>query len=166
MSRKVATRTGRLTATAAFNATSQRRMAVLDTIKLVITNWPTNADGTAQVEHFELTNNPENPDDGMREVAFSGELYIEDEDFAETFTEFVLRDRPSIRSGPWAEKLLFMWEEPGYPEARERIRTWYSPVLDVPATIEGGAVVQVPLFVNQGDMIRVDTGSGQYVSRV
>ncbi len=35
-----------------------------------------------------------------------------------------------------------------------------------PATIEGGAVVQVPLFVNQGDMIRVDTGSGQYVSRV
>jgi len=34
-----------------------------------------------------------------------------------------------------------------------------------PSTIEGGAVVQVPLFVNQGDMIRVDTSSGNYVSR-
>ena len=35
-----------------------------------------------------------------------------------------------------------------------------------PATIEGGAVVQVPLFVSQGDMIRVDTASGAYVTRV
>jgi len=35
-----------------------------------------------------------------------------------------------------------------------------------PATIEGGAVVQVPLFVSQGDVIRVETESGQYVTRV
>ena len=35
-----------------------------------------------------------------------------------------------------------------------------------PATIEGGAVVEVPLFVKQGDCIRVDTRSGEYVSRV
>lgn len=35
-----------------------------------------------------------------------------------------------------------------------------------PATVEGGAVVQVPLFVNQGDVIRVDTESEEYVSRV
>ncbi|HUS81548.1 MAG TPA: elongation factor P [Armatimonadota bacterium] len=35
-----------------------------------------------------------------------------------------------------------------------------------PATIEGGAVVQVPLFVSQGDVIRVETASGQYVTRV
>ncbi len=35
-----------------------------------------------------------------------------------------------------------------------------------PATIEGGAVVQVPLFVQTGDVIRVDTQSGEYVSRV
>ena len=34
-----------------------------------------------------------------------------------------------------------------------------------PATLETGAVVQVPLFVNQGDMIRVDTRSGEYMSR-
>lgn len=34
-----------------------------------------------------------------------------------------------------------------------------------PATLSTGAVVRVPLFVNQGDVIRVDTRSGEYVSR-
>ena len=58
------------------NATSQRRMAVLDPIRLVLTNWPEGA-----VEHFSLTNNPESPDDGTRDVAFTGELWIEREDF-------------------------------------------------------------------------------------
>jgi elongation factor P len=35
-----------------------------------------------------------------------------------------------------------------------------------PATIETGAVVQVPLFLKEGDRIRVDTRSGEYVERV
>lgn len=35
-----------------------------------------------------------------------------------------------------------------------------------PATLETGAVVKVPLFVNEGEVIRVDTRSGEYVSRV
>lgn len=35
-----------------------------------------------------------------------------------------------------------------------------------PATLEGGHVVTVPLFVNQEDVIRVDTRSGEYVTRV
>lgn len=35
-----------------------------------------------------------------------------------------------------------------------------------PATTETGLVVQVPLFVNEGERIRVDTASGQYVERV
>jgi elongation factor P len=35
-----------------------------------------------------------------------------------------------------------------------------------PATLESGATVQVPLFVNQGDRIRVDTRTGSYVERV
>jgi elongation factor P len=34
-----------------------------------------------------------------------------------------------------------------------------------PATLESGVVVQVPLFVEEGDTIRVDTRSGEYVSR-
>ena len=35
-----------------------------------------------------------------------------------------------------------------------------------PATIAGGAVVQVPLFINQGEKIRVDTRTGEYIERV
>ena len=34
-----------------------------------------------------------------------------------------------------------------------------------PATLESGVQVEVPLFVNEGDLIRVDTRSGEYVSR-
>ncbi len=60
------------------NATAQRRMAVLRPLKLVLTNWP-----EGQVDHFEVANNPENPADGVRSVAFSGELWIEADDFAE-----------------------------------------------------------------------------------
>ncbi|HVM54226.1 MAG TPA: elongation factor P [Acidimicrobiales bacterium] len=35
-----------------------------------------------------------------------------------------------------------------------------------PATVETGKIVQVPLFVNQGDRIKVDTRSGEYITRV
>jgi elongation factor P len=35
-----------------------------------------------------------------------------------------------------------------------------------PARLETGAMVQVPLFVNQGDRVRVDTRSGNYIERV
>jgi elongation factor P len=36
---------------------------------------------------------------------------------------------------------------------------------DKPATLESGVIVRVPLFVNTGDRVRVDTRSGEYVSR-
>lgn len=35
-----------------------------------------------------------------------------------------------------------------------------------PATLETGAVIQVPMFINQGDRLRVDTRDGRYVTRV
>jgi elongation factor P len=35
-----------------------------------------------------------------------------------------------------------------------------------PATLESGAVVQVPLFLNEGDVVKVDTRSAEYLSRV
>ena len=34
-----------------------------------------------------------------------------------------------------------------------------------PATMETGAVVRVPLFINQGDVLKIDTRTGEYVSR-
>jgi elongation factor P len=35
-----------------------------------------------------------------------------------------------------------------------------------PATLESGAVVKVPLFIEEGEVLKVDTRSGEYVSRV
>ena len=58
------------------NAHALRRMAVLDPVKVVITNWP---DGS--VEEVEAVNNPEDEAAGTRQVPFSGELWIEREDF-------------------------------------------------------------------------------------
>jgi elongation factor P len=34
-----------------------------------------------------------------------------------------------------------------------------------PVTLETGMVIQVPLFVNEGDMLKVDTRTGTYVTR-
>ena len=35
-----------------------------------------------------------------------------------------------------------------------------------PATVETGATVMVPLFVNEGDVLKIDTRTGEYLSRV
>ncbi len=65
------------------NKTALRRMAVLDPLKLVIENWPAGPSGTAHVEMVDAQNNPEDPTAGTRQVPFSGELWIEREDFQE-----------------------------------------------------------------------------------
>jgi len=63
------------------NRTALRRMAVLRPLKVVVTDWPTDAAGEPVVEMVELANNPENPDDGTRMVPFSGVFHIEQDDF-------------------------------------------------------------------------------------
>jgi glutaminyl-tRNA synthetase len=63
------------------NRVAQRRMAVLRPLRVVITNWPTDASGDPVVEQVDLVNNPENPADGTRTAPFSGVLYIEHDDF-------------------------------------------------------------------------------------
>ncbi len=60
------------------NATARRVAAVLRPVKLIITNYP-----EGQVEMMTSVNNPENPEDGTHEIAFSRELYIEQDDFME-----------------------------------------------------------------------------------
>ncbi|MEI6129688.1 MAG: glutamine--tRNA ligase/YqeY domain fusion protein [Planctomycetota bacterium] len=60
------------------NKTSQRRMAVLDPLKVVIENWP-----QGEVELVEAINNPEDATSGSRQVPFAGELWIERDDFME-----------------------------------------------------------------------------------
>ncbi|MFC7678637.1 glutamine--tRNA ligase/YqeY domain fusion protein [Paenibacillus sp. GCM10028914] len=55
-----------------------RTMAVLDPLKVVITNYP-----EGQVEWLDAENNTENPEMGIRQIPFSREIYIEQEDFME-----------------------------------------------------------------------------------
>jgi glutaminyl-tRNA synthetase len=63
------------------NKVALRRLAVLRPLRVVIDNWPTGDDGEPVVEWVELVNNPEDPDAGTRKVPFSGELWIEQDDF-------------------------------------------------------------------------------------
>ncbi|MDZ7676208.1 MAG: glutamine--tRNA ligase/YqeY domain fusion protein [Acidimicrobiales bacterium] len=63
------------------NTHAIRRMAVVDPVKVVITNWPTDDDGQPVVEHVEAVNNPEDETAGTRQVPFSGEFWIERADF-------------------------------------------------------------------------------------
>ena len=60
--------------------TAQRRIAVLDPVKLVVDNYPED-----KTEYFDVANNPnrEANDASTRKVAFTRELWIESEDFAE-----------------------------------------------------------------------------------
>jgi len=61
------------------NRRASRAMAVLRPLKLVIDNYP-----VGQVEDVEVQNNPEDPSAGARQVPFSRELFIEQDDFRET----------------------------------------------------------------------------------
>ena len=60
------------------NATAERRIAVLDPIKVVVTNYPED-----KVEYFDVANNPQDENAGTRKVAFTHEVYIDAEDFME-----------------------------------------------------------------------------------
>ncbi len=60
------------------NKTAPRRLAVLDPLKVVITNYP-----EGQQELLEAINNPEDEAAGMRQLPFSREIFIERDDFLE-----------------------------------------------------------------------------------
>ena len=60
------------------NEVAPRRMAVLDPVKLIIENYP-----QGREEQVEIANHPQQPAAGKREVPFSGELWIEREDYQE-----------------------------------------------------------------------------------
>ncbi|MBQ7352898.1 MAG: glutamine--tRNA ligase/YqeY domain fusion protein [Clostridia bacterium] len=60
------------------NMTAQRRICVANPIKLVITNYDEN-----KVEYFPVSNNPNDPESGTRNLAFTREIYIDKSDFEE-----------------------------------------------------------------------------------
>ena len=71
------------------NMTAPRRVAVLDPIKVVVTNYPAD-----KVEYFELPNNPSDENAGKRKVPFTRELYIDRSDFEEVPPPKFFRMKP------------------------------------------------------------------------
>ena len=71
------------------NKTAPRVMAVLNPVKLIITNYPEN-----QEEFLSIENNPEDLESGNRDIPFSRELYIEREDFMEDAPKKFFRMTP------------------------------------------------------------------------
>ncbi|MDM8161255.1 glutamine--tRNA ligase/YqeY domain fusion protein [Labilibaculum sp. K2S] len=71
------------------NKTAPRVMAVLNPVKLIITNYPENKE-----EFLSIENNPEDPESGNRDIPFSRELYIEREDFMEDAPKKFFRMTP------------------------------------------------------------------------
>lgn len=60
------------------NRTAPRRIAIMKPLKLIVDNYPAD-----KAEYFELPNNPQDPEAGTRRLAFTRELYIDADDFAE-----------------------------------------------------------------------------------
>jgi len=82
------------------NKTAPRTMAVLNPLKVVITNYPEDL-----TEEMDAVNNPEDESAGTRKVPFSRELYIEQEDFMEDAPRKFFRLAPGrevrLRYGYW-----------------------------------------------------------------
>ncbi len=77
------------------NQAAERRMAVLDPLKVVITNYP-----EGESETLEAINHPNDPDAGTRQVPFSREIWVERDDFMED------PPRKFFRLGPGREVRL------------------------------------------------------------
>lgn len=71
------------------NKRANRYMGVLNPVKVVITNWE-----PGKVEYFEGALNPADPDGAKRSIPFTGELYIEREDFMEEPPKKYFRLKP------------------------------------------------------------------------
>lgn len=68
-------------------------------------------------------------------------------------------DQPIIAEAPTFVELLVTYSEPG-------LKGDTATNAMKPATLETGAEIKVPLFVNEGDKIKIDTRTGEYMERV
>jgi glutaminyl-tRNA synthetase len=73
------------------NKRAQRRMVVIDPIKLVITNFPED-----KIDYVDAKNNPEDESAGTRKIPFTRELYIQREDFMENPPKKYFRLAPGM----------------------------------------------------------------------
>ena len=109
------------------NKRAMRVMAVLNPLKVVIENWPAGADGRPSVEWVEAVNNPEDETAGTRQIPFSGELYVEADDY---------REDPAkgwFRLGPGREVRL---KHGYYIKCREAIKDAAGSVIELRCTYD------------------------------
>ncbi len=71
------------------NIKADRRIAVLDPLKITVTNYP-----EAKTEYFEVANNPQSAEAGTRKLPFTREIFIEREDFMEEAPPKFFRLKP------------------------------------------------------------------------
>ena len=109
------------------NKRAMRVMAVLNPVKVVIENWPAGADGRPSVEWVEAVNNPEDESAGTRQIPFSGELYVEAEDYREDAA------KGWFRLGPGREVRL---KHGYYIKCREAIKDAAGSVIELRCTYD------------------------------
>ena len=98
----------------------------------------------------------------FEQIAVTPEIVGESKDYLKENMECTLlfHENRVIRVDlPNSVDLKITYSEPGVQGDRAQGGT-------KPATVETGAIVQVPLFVNEGEVIRVDTRTGTYIERV
>jgi glutaminyl-tRNA synthetase len=106
------------------NRHALRRMAVLRPLKVVIENYP-----EGRVEHFEAANNPEDPAAGVRQVPFSREIWIEQDDFRETPPPKYFRLSPGVEvrlRAAYLVRCTGVVKDPATGEVTE-VRATYDP---------------------------------------
>ena len=100
--------------------------------------------------------------DTYDQISLSGEEVGEARDFLKENTEveiLFIEDSPVTVELPNFIEIRIAKTDPG-------IRGDTASGGSKPATLETGAVIQVPLFLNEGDVVKVDTRSGDYLGRV
>ncbi len=71
------------------NTSASRKICVIDPIKVIIDNFPEN-----KIEYFPVANNPVRPEEGLRNLAFTKEIYIDRSDFEEVPPPKFFRMKP------------------------------------------------------------------------
>jgi glutaminyl-tRNA synthetase len=106
------------------NREALRRMAVLRPLKVVIENYP-----EGQVEHFDVINNPEAESAGVRQVPFTREVWIEQDDFREVPPPKYFRLSPGVEvrlRGAYLIRCTSVVKDPATGEVTE-VRATYDP---------------------------------------
>ena len=99
--------------------------------------------------------------DTYEQITLAGNVLGEDSNFLQENVEVKIlfhNDQPIGVELPFFVELTIVQTEPGVKGDTASGGT-------KPATVETGAVIQVPLFLNEGDVIKVDTRTGAYIER-